>query len=106
MTWGQHHDNLLASLANRGADSLHGALGGLHFNFTAGDHVHNVTFGGENPDTLGGTDGAEFTWGLGGDDRIGGGGMDDVLHGGAVAGQENKKKGDNKVYGGESNKTQ
>ena len=52
-------------------------MGGLHFNFTAGDHVHNVTFGGENPDTLGGTDGAEFTWGLGGDDRIGGGGIRD-----------------------------
>ena len=35
MSWGQHNDNLLASLANRVADSLHGALGGLHFSFTA-----------------------------------------------------------------------
>ncbi|APT57330.1 MULTISPECIES: calcium-binding protein [Roseomonas] len=105
MTWGQHHDNLLASLANRGADSLHGALGGLHFNFTAGDHVHNVTFGGENPDTLGGTDGAEFTWGLGGDDRIGGGGMDDVLHGGAVADLVSGNMGDDEVEGGDGNDT-
>ena len=97
----QHHNNLFANLTDRVADTLHGALDGLHFDFTAGGHAHNVSFGGENADTLGGTDGAEFTWGLGGDDRIGGGGMDDVLHGGAGADLVSGNMGDDEVEGGE-----
>lgn len=105
MSQNQHLSSLLTNLTDRLADTLHGTLGGLHFDFEAGGHVHNVTFGDESADTLGGTDGAEFTWGLEGDDRIGGGGMDDVLHGGAGADVVSGNMGDDEVEGGEGNDT-
>lgn len=103
MSQNQHLSSLLTSLTDRLADTLHGTLGGLHFDFEAGGHVHNVTFGGDRGDTLGGSDGAEFSWGLGGDDRIGGGGLDDVLHGGAGADVVSGNMGDDEVEGGEGN---
>ena len=105
MSLEQHHSNLLASLTDRVADTLHGALGGLHLDFEAGGHVYNITFGGESNDILGGTDGAEFTWGLEGDDWIGGGGMDDPLHGGAGADLLSGNMGDDEVEGGDGNDT-
>ena len=43
MSQNQHLSSLLTSLTDRLADTLHGALGGLHFDFEAGGHVHNVT---------------------------------------------------------------
>ncbi|WP_245906654.1 calcium-binding protein [Teichococcus aestuarii] len=105
MSQNQHLSCFLTNLTDRVADTLHGALGGLHFDFEASGHVHNITFGGENKDTLGGSEGAEFTWGLEGDDRIGGGGMEDILHGGPGADLVSGNMGDDEVEGGDGNDT-
>jgi len=105
MSQDQHFSSHPANLADRLADTIHSALGGLRLDFEAGGHIHNITFGGENGDTLGGTEGAEFTWGLGGDDRIGGGAMDDVLHGGPGADLVSGNMGDDEVEGSDGNDT-
>ncbi|HWX47211.1 MAG TPA: calcium-binding protein [Roseomonas sp.] len=105
MTIKHHGGSLPDGNADRLADVIHSALGGLHFDFQAGGHTHNITFGGEHGDVFGGSEGADFTWGLGGEDHIGGGAMGDVLHGGPGTDLVSGNMGDDEVEGGDGDDT-
>ncbi|MBY0398647.1 MAG: calcium-binding protein, partial [Thermoleophilia bacterium] len=51
------------------------------FDFRAGEREYRIAVGGEQPDAIGGTNASDYSWGLGGDDELGGGPEDDILYG-------------------------
>ncbi|WP_225769668.1 calcium-binding protein [Inquilinus sp. Marseille-Q2685] len=56
-------------------------LGGLSFDFGAGQDSHEVAIGGFGSDRLHGSDSQDNLWGRDGDDQLAGGVGDDVVHG-------------------------
>ncbi|WP_424138221.1 calcium-binding protein [Roseomonas chloroacetimidivorans] len=54
---------------------------GLAFDFRAGEREYRVSIGGGQPNAIGGTNALDHTWGLGGDDTLGGSAENDLLYG-------------------------
>ncbi|MBM6595368.1 calcium-binding protein [Microvirga pudoricolor] len=92
------------------ADFYLGRLGGLSFDFGAGEHRYQVAIGGSDPDTLRGDAARDYLWGRGGADQVAGGNEDDILYGDAgpdlLVGDAGRDKLDagadaDRLYGGD-----
>ena len=72
--------------------------------FTA-EHDQRLAVGGPDADTFGGSDASDHSWGLGGQDQLGGGAEDDVLNGGAGRDLLSGGEAADDLDGGEGNDT-
>ncbi|GAV36261.1 Hemolysin, chromosomal [Roseomonas sp. TAS13] len=93
----------LSFLGDFVADAQRRASDGLNLDFHSGDTFYDLAVGGSADDQIDGSSAINFSWGLGGADRLGGGEEDDVLHGDAGADLISGNLGADEVEGGPGN---
>ncbi|PWC26761.1 calcium-binding protein [Teichococcus aestuarii] len=97
--------SFLSFLGDFAAEAERRVSGGLHLDFHSDDTFYDLAVGGRAGDEIGASSGINYSWGLGGSDRLGGGERDDVLHGDKGADLISAGMGADEVEGGAGNDT-